>query len=196
MPFNLPICLTWMRVIMIPILVAVFYLPTSWLSPMACNVIGAALFAVASITDWLDGYLARRLGLTSAFGAFLDPVADKLIVAVALILLIQLGRTEPILAMVIIGREITISALREWMAEIGRRKSVAVAWIGKFKTAAQMIAILLLLWAGPIIPGIDTIWLGNILMILAAILTLWSMGYYLKMAAAEFRAVDNEGREG
>ena len=191
MPFNLPICLTWTRVVMIPILVAVFYLPASWLSPTACNVIGALLFAVASLTDWLDGYLARRLGQTSAFGAFLDPVADKLIVAVALILLIELGRTNPILAMIIIGREITISALREWMAEIGRRNSVAVAWIGKFKTTAQMLAILLLLWADPIIPGISTIYLGNILMVAAAILTLWSMAYYLKMAAVEFRAADN-----
>lgn len=195
MPLNLPICLTWMRVALIPVLVGVFYLPSSWLSPAACNVTGALLFAVASITDWLDGYLARRLGQTSAFGAFLDPVADKLIVAVALILLIELGRTEPVLAMIIIGREITISALREWMAEIGRRKSVAVAWIGKLKTTAQMTAILLLLWAGPLIPGINTIYLGNVLMVLAAILTLWSMAYYLKMAAVEFRNADNDQQD-
>lgn len=150
------------------------------------NQVGAAIFALAAITDWLDGYLARKLGQTSAFGAFLDPVADKLIVAAALILLVQMGRTEGWMAMIIIGREIAISALREWMAEMGTRKSVAVAYIGKLKTAAQMVAILLLLYAGPLLPGVSTLILGNAFMVVAVILTLWSMVYYLRMAAKEF----------
>lgn len=186
MPFNLPIFLTWLRVALIPIFVVVFYLPSGVLEPEARNWSGALIFAVAGITDWLDGFLARKLGQTSAFGAFLDPVADKLIVASALILLVELERTSSWLAMIIIGREIAISALREWMAEMGRRKSVAVATIGKLKTTAQMLAILLLLFAGPLIPGISTLTLGNIFMVIAAILTLWSMVYYLRVAAREF----------
>lgn len=188
MPFNLPIFLTWLRVALIPIFVAIFYLPNGVLDPETRNLSGALIFAVAGITDWLDGFLARKLGQTSSFGAFLDPVADKLIVASALILLVELERTYGWLAMIIIGREIAISALREWMAEMGRRKSVAVATIGKFKTTAQMLSILLLLFAGPIIPGISTLVLGNIFMGVAAILTLWSMVYYLRVAAREFSA--------
>ncbi|MCP1291450.1 MULTISPECIES: CDP-diacylglycerol--glycerol-3-phosphate 3-phosphatidyltransferase [Chromobacterium] len=186
MPFNLPIFLTWLRVALIPICVAVFFLPDSVLLLESRNQVGAAIFALAAITDWLDGYLARKLGQTSAFGAFLDPVADKLIVAAALILLVQMGRTEGWMAMIIIGREIAISALREWMAEMGTRKSVAVAYIGKLKTAAQMVAILLLLYAGPLLPGVSTLILGNAFMVVAVILTLWSMVYYLRMAAKEF----------
>ncbi|MDN0073991.1 CDP-diacylglycerol--glycerol-3-phosphate 3-phosphatidyltransferase [Crenobacter sp. SG2303] len=186
MPLNLPILLTWLRVILIPVFIGVFYLPDSWLSPVAQNITGALIFAVAGITDWLDGFLARRLGQTSAFGAFLDPVADKLIVACALILLVDQGRTYAWLSMIIIGREIAISALREWMAEMGRRSSVAVATLGKLKTTAQMGAIMLLLWKQPIIPGVSTLFLGNVLMVIAAILTLWSMVYYLRMAAREF----------
>ncbi|MBI3144198.1 MAG: CDP-diacylglycerol--glycerol-3-phosphate 3-phosphatidyltransferase [Pseudogulbenkiania sp.] len=186
MPFNLPIFLTWLRVALIPIFVAIFFLPDSLLLAEMRNITGAVLFALAAVTDWLDGYLARKLGQTSAFGAFLDPVADKLIVAASLILLVQLSRTEGWMAMIIIGREIAISALREWMAEMGSRKSVAVAYIGKLKTAAQMVAILLLLYAGPIIPGLSTLLLGNVFMVLAVILTLWSMVYYLRMAAREF----------
>lgn len=186
MPFNLPIFLTWLRVALIPICVAVFFLPDSVLLAGDRNTLGAGIFAFAAATDWLDGFLARKLGQTSAFGAFLDPVADKLIVAAALILLVELERTEGWMAMIIIGREITISALREWMAEMGRRNSVAVAYIGKLKTMAQMIAILLLLYAGPLIAGLDSLWLGNIFMVIAVILTLWSMVYYLRMAAKEF----------
>ncbi|NDV14328.1 CDP-diacylglycerol--glycerol-3-phosphate 3-phosphatidyltransferase [Crenobacter caeni] len=186
MPFNLPIFLTWLRVALIPIFVAIFFLPPDLMSSRVANVTGATLFALAAVTDWLDGFLARRLGQTSAFGAFLDPVADKLIVAASLILLVELGRTEGWMAMIIIGREITISALREWMAEMGARKSVAVATIGKLKTAAQMFAILLLLYAAPIVPGFSTLMLGNIFMVVAVILTLWSMIYYLRMAAHEF----------
>ena len=148
--------------------------------------------SLAAITDWLDGFLARKWGQTSAFGAFLDPVADKLIVAAALILLVDLERTWAWLAMVIIGREITISALREWMAQLGEHKSVAVAYVGKLKTAAQMIAVLLLLFDAPLVAGVNTRLLGNIFMVLAAVLTLWSMGYYLKMAAIQMRTQKNQ----
>jgi len=186
MPLNVPILLTWLRVVLIPVFIGVFYLPDGLLTPVAQNITGALIFAVAGITDWLDGYLARRLGQTSAFGAFLDPVADKLMVACALILLVDLERTAAWLSMIIIGREIAISALREWMAEMGRRSSVAVATLGKLKTAAQMGAIMLLLWKQPVVPGIDTLFIGNVLMVIAAILTLWSMVYYLRMAAREF----------
>ncbi|MCW3479562.1 CDP-diacylglycerol--glycerol-3-phosphate 3-phosphatidyltransferase [Neisseriaceae bacterium JH1-16] len=186
MPLNVPILLTWLRVVLIPVFIGVFYLPDGLLTPVAQNITGALIFAVAGITDWLDGYLARRLGQTSAFGAFLDPVADKLMVACALILLVDLERTAAWLSMIIIGREIAISALREWMAEMGRRSSVAVATLGKLKTTAQMGAIMLLLWKQPVVPGIDTLFMGNVLMVVAAILTLWSMVYYLRMAAREF----------
>ncbi|MGL6071826.1 CDP-diacylglycerol--glycerol-3-phosphate 3-phosphatidyltransferase [Craterilacuibacter sp.] len=186
MPFNLPIFLTWLRVALIPIFVAIFFLPHSLMSSHAANMTGAIIFFLAAVTDWLDGFLARRLGQTSAFGAFLDPVADKLIVAASLILLVELGRTEGWMAMIIIGREITISALREWMAEMGSRKSVAVATIGKLKTMVQMVAILLLLYAEPVFPFVSTLVIGNIFMVVAVILTLWSMVYYLRMAAKEF----------
>lgn len=185
MPLNLPIFLTWLRVALIPIFVAVFFLPDTALSPRMQNFTAAAIFGLAGFTDWLDGYLARRWRQTSAFGAFLDPVADKLIVAAALILLVQLERTPGWMAMIIIGREIAISALREWMAGLGSRRSVAVAYIGKLKTAAQMIAILLLLFAEPVVPGVGTLMIGNTFMMLAVILTLWSMIYYLRMASHE-----------
>ena len=193
MPFNLPILLTWLRVALIPVFVALFYLPADWITPVAVNVWSAVIFAVAAVTDWFDGFLARRWGQTSAFGAFLDPVADKLIVAAALILLVHLDRTSSLLAMIIIGREITISALREWMAEMGQRKSVAVAYIGKLKTTAQMLAILLLLYHEPVIPYVATDLLGNVLMVVAAVLTLWSMVYYLKMAGSELASPKKAG---
>ena len=193
MPFNLPILLTWLRVALIPVFVALFYLPADWITPVAVNVWSAVIFAVAAVTDWFDGFLARRWGQTSAFGAFLDPVADKLIVAAALILLVHLDRTSSLLAMIIIGREITISALREWMAEMGQRKSVAVAYIGKLKTTAQMLAILLLLYHEPVIPYVSTDLLGNVLMVIAAVLTLWSMVYYLKMAGSELASPKKAG---
>ena len=193
MPFNLPILLTWLRVALIPVFVALFYLPADWITPVAVNVWSAVIFAVAAVTDWFDGFLARRWGQTSAFGAFLDPVADKLIVAAALILLVHLDRTSSLLAMIIIGREITISALREWMAEMGQRKSVAVAYIGKLKTTAQMLAILLLLYHEPVIPYVSTDLLGNVLMVVAAVLTLWSMVYYLKMPGSELASPKKAG---
>jgi cardiolipin synthase len=160
----------------------VYYLPPQWL-PVAERNLGATLvFIVAAITDWFDGFLARRWNQTSAFGAFLDPVADKLMVAGALLVLVQLDRCNAIIAFIIIGREITISALREWMAQIGASKSVAVNSIGKIKTAAQMIAIPLLLFHDILFGAIDTHFWGEKLLWVAAVLTVWSMLYYLQKA--------------
>ena len=187
MPLNLPTALTWLRIVLIPVFVGVYYLPDAWLAPAGKNWLAMGIFAVAAITDWLDGWLARRLGVTSAFGAFLDPVADKLMVAAALILLVQLGRAEAYLAIIIIGREIAISALREWMAELGAGRSVAVAFLGKLKTGAQMTAIIALLLYEPLIPGIPTPLLGTVALWIAVILTLWSMFHYLKKAAPYLR---------
>ena len=184
MPFNLPILLTWLRIVAIPLLIGVYYLPQDWLSAAERDQWATSLFMAAAVTDWADGYLARRLNQTSAFGAFLDPVADKLMVAAALILLVQFGRADAIVAAIIIGREITISALREWMAKIGASRSVAVSMVGKIKTAAQMTAIPLLLFHTPLY-GVDVAYSGTVLIWLAALLTLWSMGYYLIKAWPE-----------
>ncbi|MDT3680424.1 MAG: CDP-diacylglycerol--glycerol-3-phosphate 3-phosphatidyltransferase [Burkholderiaceae bacterium] len=179
MVLNLPTLLTWTRVLAIPLLVAAFYLP---MSVHAQNVVATVLFVAAAITDWLDGWLARRWGQTSAFGAFLDPVADKLIVCVALVMLVALGRVDAIVAAIIVGRELTISALREWMAQIGARTSVAVHSIGKFKTIAQLVAIPLLLYDRPLFDVLDAPVVGTWLIYAAAILTVWSMTYYLRRA--------------
>ena len=181
MPFNIPIMLTWLRVAMIPMVVGVFFLPDGWLKMEESGIISSAIFVIAAITDWFDGFLARRWNEVSAFGAFLDPVADKLLVAGVLLLLLQLDRTNFVIAFIIIGREITISALREWMAHIGASKSVAVSSIGKIKTAAQMVAIPMLLY-GQAIGSLDILWLGQHLLEIAAILTIWSMLYYLQKA--------------
>jgi cardiolipin synthase len=181
MPLNLPILLTWLRIVAIPLLIAVYYMPEPWATLRERDTLATLIFMAAALTDWADGYLARKWNQTSAFGAFLDPVADKLMVAAALIILVQLGRTDAIVATIIIGREITISALREWMAKIGAAKSVAVSMLGKIKTAAQMLAIPLLLYHVPLF-GMDVKQLGNWLMWIAALLTLWSMGYYMRMA--------------
>jgi len=181
MPLNIPILLTWLRIILIPLMIAVFYVPSSWTQSVGRDLAATLIFIVAASTDWLDGYLARRWNETSGFGAFLDPVADKLMVAAALIILVQLDRVDAILAAIIIGREITISALREWMAQIGAHKSVAVSMIGKIKTTAQMIAIPLLLYHAHI-GDLDMQFLGTWLIYVAAVLTLWSMGYYMRMA--------------
>jgi CDP-diacylglycerol--glycerol-3-phosphate 3-phosphatidyltransferase/cardiolipin synthase len=183
---NLPTALTWLRIVLIPVFVSVYYLPDAWLTPPARNWIAMSVFALAALTDWFDGYLARKLGAVSAFGAFLDPVADKLMVAAALILLVQLGRAEAFLAIIIIGREIAVSALREWMAQIGRSSKVSVAFIGKVKTVAQMTALIALLLWEPVIPGVSTRVLGTIALWIAAILTLWSMFHYLRRAAPHF----------
>jgi cardiolipin synthase len=183
MPFNIPILLTWLRVALIPLVVGVYYLPEHWLPVADRNLASTLVFIVAAITDWFDGYLARRWNETSAFGAFLDPVADKLMVAGALLVLVQLDRVNAIIAFIIIGREITISALREWMAEIGARKSVAVSSLGKIKTAAQMVAIPMLLFHDPMFNGVLDIHLcGEILLWIAGVLTVWSMFYYLRRA--------------
>ncbi len=189
MPLNIPILLTWFRVALIPVFTVLFYLPPAVLKYEYQNEIGALIFALGGITDWLDGYLARRWNQTSSFGAFLDPVADKLLVAAALILLVELSRAPAWLAVIIIGREITISALREWMAQQGKTKSVAVAYIGKLKTAAQMIAIFLLLWYGPLpfLGWLPTTTVGTIALYLAGVLTIISMVYYLQVAAKQFR---------
>lgn len=181
MPFNIPIFLTWLRIILIPLMIAVYYIPEAWTLGIGRNLAATVIFIAAAVTDWLDGYLARRWNETSAFGAFLDPVADKLMVAAALIVLVQLDRLDAILATIIIGREITISALREWMAQIGAHKSVAVSMIGKIKTAGQMVSIPLLLYHDSF-AGFDVQALGTGLIYVAAVLTLWSMGYYMRMA--------------
>ena len=183
MTLNVPNILTLLRIGLIPLFVVVFYLPFSWAYPTS-----AMIFALAALTDWLDGFLARRLNQTSAFGAFLDPVADKLMVVVALVMLVDVHGSLLLVipAVIIIVREIAISALREWMAAIGQAKTVAVSMIGKVKTALQMIALLFLLYHWPFL-GLPTHALGMLLIYVAAGLTLWSMVLYLKAA---FRAVD------
>lgn len=182
MPFNIPILLTWLRVALIPLVVGVFFLPDDWMTLYERGLAATVIFIVAAITDWFDGYLARRWNETSAFGAFLDPVADKLMVAGALLLLVQLDRTNAVIAFIIIGREIAITALREWMAQIGASKSVAVSSLGKLKTAAQMTAIPMLLYNEPIFGMMPTSLIGRRLLDAAAVLTLWSMFYYLRKA--------------
>ena len=183
--FTVPTLLTWTRIVAIPLIVGVFYLP---LQPATANLVATLMFIVFAWTDWLDGFLARRLNQTSAFGAFLDPVADKFLVCASLLVLVHLQRTDVFVALIIIGREIAISALREWMAKIGASKSVAVHMIGKLKTTVQMVAIPFLLYDGTVLGRIDTRWWGNVLIWLAAVLTVWSMVYYLQKALPEIRA--------
>lgn len=194
---NVPTMLTWLRILMIPLFVGVFYLPTDTQQLAAIpahwvNVTATLIFAIASFTDWLDGYLARKLNQTSAFGAFLDPVADKLMVAAALIVLVEFERVGAMIALIIIGREIAISALREWMAGEGQRSSVGVAMIGKVKTAVQMVAILFLLYWDNIdllgLTVLPTKLIGQVLIAVAAFLTLLSMAYYLKAAMPKIQA--------
>ena len=182
MPINVPNLVTLSRIILIPLIIGPYYLPADWLSLHDRNVAASLFFVVAAATDWLDGYLARRLDQMSAFGAFLDPVADKLIVVGALIVLLQLERVESVVAFIIIGREIAISALREWMAKVGQAKSVAVAYVGKLKTVGQMVAVPLLLYHDPLFGVIDAQWLGTVLINIAAVLTVVSMLYYLRKA--------------
>jgi cardiolipin synthase (CMP-forming) len=190
MTLNIPNMLTLFRIAMIPLFVWVFYLPHHMLTPFWVNLDATLIFTLAAITDWLDGYLARRLNQTSAFGAFLDPVADKLMVVAALIVLVELGRVGAVVALIIIGREIAISALREWMSGVGAGSSVAVATIGKVKTAAQMFAIPFLLYFQPLsLMGmrLDVARIGTVLIYIAAILTLVSMAYYLQAARKQLR---------
>ncbi|HXC10449.1 MAG TPA: CDP-diacylglycerol--glycerol-3-phosphate 3-phosphatidyltransferase [Steroidobacteraceae bacterium] len=183
--WNLPNALTWLRILMIPAIFALFYLlPYPWADPAAC-----AAFALAGITDSLDGYYARKLGQTSRLGAFLDPVADKLIVAAALVLIVS---KDPrwfvvIVAVVIIGREIAVSALREWMAEIGARSRMKVTILAKYKTIMQIVGLSLLLFRQNLFGVIPTYKLGLLLTAIAAVLTLWSMVQYLRVAWPELR---------
>lgn len=180
---NLPTLLTWLRIFAIPLLMGVFYLDL----PVAQqNTIAAGMFILFGVTDWFDGFLARKLNQTSAFGAFLDPVADKILVCACLLLLVHLQRADVFAALIIVGREITISALREWMAKIGAGSSVAVHMIGKVKTFVQMTAIPALLYHQPLF-GIDMQFWGTVLLWIAAILTVWSMVYYIGKALPEIR---------
>jgi cardiolipin synthase len=181
MTLTLPTLLTWLRIILIPLFVGIFYFDKSWVSSSNQNLVATLIFVGAAVTDWLDGWLARKLNQTSAFGAFLDPVADKLMVAAALIILVQLHRVDAIIALIMIGREIAISALREWMAQLGESKSIAVSFLGKLKTATQMIAIPMLLYHDKL-GAFDPQQVGTGLIYLAAALTLISMAYYLKAA--------------
>ena len=184
--FNLPTMLTWARIVAIPLIIGVFYV--DGLSLAQKNLIATVMFVVFALTDWADGYLARKLNQTSAFGAFLDPVADKFLVCASLLVLVHLDRADVFVALIIIGREIAISSLREWMAIIGATKSVAVHMLGKLKTTVQMVAIPFLLYDGRVLGLIDTRLWGTWLIWLAAVLTVWSMVYYLQKALPEIRA--------
>lgn len=184
--FTIPTLLTWARIAAIPLIVFVYGME-SW--DMATrNLLATVMFVVFALTDWLDGYLARKLNQTSAFGAFLDPVADKFLVCASLLILVEHGRVDALIALIIIGREIAISALREWMAQIGASRSVAVHMLGKLKTATQMTAIPFLLYDGALFGVIDTRLWGTGLILVASVLTIWSMVYYLQRAVPEIRA--------
>jgi len=178
MNLNIPNLLTLLRILLIPLVVVVFYLPIE-----KAGIYSAILFAIAGITDWFDGYLARKLNQTSRFGAFLDPVADKLMVAVVLVMIVEHfgGMWYMVATMVIIGREITISALREWMAEVGERKKIAVSQLGKVKTTVQMFSMFFILYQQPLL-GLPSAEIGFVLLLIAALLTLWSMVSYLRQA--------------
>ena len=182
---TIPTQLTWARIAAIPLIVGVFYLP--WPAELR-NLIATVLFVLFALTDWLDGWLARKLNQTSAFGAFLDPVADKFLVCACVLVLVNLDRADVFVALIIIGREIAISALREWMAQIGASRSVAVHRVGKAKTVVQMVAIPFLLYDGALFGVIDTRLWGTALIWIAAVLTVWSMVYYLRKAIPEIRA--------
>ncbi|MDT8998060.1 CDP-diacylglycerol--glycerol-3-phosphate 3-phosphatidyltransferase [Paucibacter sp. APW11] len=182
---TLPTLFTWARIVAIPLIVGVFYLNVSMEHR---NLFATVIFVVVALTDWLDGYLARKLNQTSSFGAFLDPVADKFLVCAALLILLELGRVNALVALVIIGREIAISALREWMAQLGAARSVAVHMVGKLKTTVQMVAIPFLLYDGLLFGWIETRLWGTWLILAAVVLTIWSMVYYLQKALPEIRA--------
>mgnify|MGYP002660553321 CR=1 FL=1 len=183
--FTIPTIMTWTRIAAIPLIIGVFYLP---IDPPTRNLVATIMFVVFAATDWLDGFLARRLNQVSSFGAFLDPVADKILVCASVLVLVHLGRADVFVALIIIGREIAISALREWMAQIGASKSVAVHMVGKLKTVVQMVAIPFLLFDGLLFGVIDTRVWGVWLIWIAAVMTIWSMVYYLQKALPEIRA--------
>ena len=183
--WTIPTLMTWTRIVAIPLIVGIFYLN---IPPVERNLIATVMFVIFAATDWLDGFLARKLNQTSSFGAFLDPVADKFLVCASLLVLVHLQRADVFVALIIIGREIAISALREWMALIGATKSVAVHMLGKIKTTVQMIAIPFLLFDGMLFGVINTHVWGTWLIWISAVLTVWSMIYYLKKAIPEIRA--------
>ncbi len=185
---TIPTIMTWTRIVAIPLIVGIFYLPDSVATMPGKNLVATVLFVLFAATDWLDGYLARKLKQTSSFGAFLDPVADKFLVCASLLVLVHLNRADVFVGLIIIGREIAISALREWMAQIGASKSVAVHMIGKLKTVGQMVAIPFLLFDGILFGVVDTRVWGTWLIWIAAVLTIWSMVYYLQKAVPEIRA--------
>lgn len=182
--FTLPTILTWSRIVAIPLIIGVYYLQ---IPDQQRNLISTILFVLFALTDWLDGFLARKLNQTSSFGAFLDPVADKFLVCASLLILVHLDRVNVFVALIIVGREIAISSLREWMAQIGASGSVAVHAIGKIKTTVQMVAIPFLLYNGTLFGVIDTLLWGEWLIWAAAILTIWSMVYYLQKALPEIK---------
>jgi CDP-diacylglycerol--glycerol-3-phosphate 3-phosphatidyltransferase len=177
--WTIPTLLTLTRIAAIPFIAGLLYLP---IDNALRNLLATVMFVVFALTDWLDGYLARKLNQTSAFGAFLDPVADKFLVCASLLVLVHLGRVDVLVSLIIIGREIAISALREWMAQIGAKRSVAVHMLGKLKTTMQMVAIPFLLYDGILFGVIDTAAWGFVLIWIAGILTVWSMVYYLQKA--------------
>lgn len=183
--YTIPTLMTWARIVAIPLIVGVYHLP---ILSSTQNTLATCMFVLFALTDWLDGYLARRLQQTSAFGAFLDPVADKFLVCAALLVLVDQDRVHVLIALIIIGREIAISALREWMAQIGASGSVAVHMLGKLKTTVQMVAIPFLLYDGVLFALIDTRLWGQVLILAAAVLTVWSMVYYLNKSLPEIRA--------
>ncbi len=183
--WTIPTLMTWTRIIAIPLIVGVFYLPWDMATR---NLVATVMFVLFALTDWLDGYLARKLNQTSSFGAFLDPVADKFLVCASLLVLVHMNRADVFVALIIIGREIAISALREWMAQIGASKSVAVHMLGKVKTTVQMVAIPFLLFDGMLFGLLDTHFWGTLLIWGAAVLTVWSMVYYLQKALPDIRA--------
>ncbi len=184
--FTIPTIMTWTRIVAIPLIIGVYYLDSLKIETQ--NLIATVMFVLFAFTDWLDGFLARKLNQTSAFGAFLDPVADKFLVCAALLMLVQMDRVNVLVALIIIGREIAISSLREWMAQIGASKSVAVHMVGKLKTTVQMVAIPFLLYNGTLFGVIDTRVWGAVLIVVAAVLTVWSMVYYMQKALPEIRA--------
>ncbi|MFU0842909.1 MAG: CDP-diacylglycerol--glycerol-3-phosphate 3-phosphatidyltransferase [Burkholderia sp.] len=185
---NVPMILTWSRIILIPFVIGVFYLPDSWLPMRDKNIVSCILFIIAALTDAFDGYLARRYeGWSTRMGAFLDTVADKLLVSCALVTLVGLDRVDMLIAMIIVAREITVTALREWMAKIGQSGKVKVNWYGKIKAIAQMTAIPMLLWWDPLFGGaVDIALIGTVLIVIAAVLTIYSMIVYLMAARHAF----------
>jgi CDP-diacylglycerol--glycerol-3-phosphate 3-phosphatidyltransferase len=190
MYFTIPTLLTWARIVAIPLVIGVFFLPG--ITADVQDVVATVLFVIFALTDWADGYLARKLNQTSAFGAFLDPVADKFLVSACLLALLHLDRVHVFVALIVIGREIAISALREWMATVGARSSVAVHMLGKLKTFTQMVAIPFLLFNGSLFGVIDTAKWGTVLVWISAVLTVWSMFYYLRSARADLIGRDSQ----